>query len=125
MERRSSLVQTLARQYTNHSLGRAPTNVQSPLERDDPNSPLNPRGEKFNARAWAKSLSHMVNEQGAGFRRTGLCFQNMNIFGYGAETDYQKDVGNVWLEVPSLARKAMLPPSHIDFCSEGDEKQVL
>lgn len=108
MERRHSIIQNLARQYTNHSMGRVNTQAaQSIFVTDDPNSPLNPRGEKFNARVWAKTLAHTVTEQGVGFRRTGLCFQNMNVFGYGAETDYQKDVGNVWLEIPSLARKLL------------------
>ncbi|KAK7427794.1 Multidrug resistance protein [Neonectria magnoliae] len=120
MERRQSLVQNLARQYTNHSLGRAPT--QSPFESDDLSSPLNPLGEKFNARAWAKSLAHMMDKHGAGFRRTGLCFQNMSVFGYGAETDYQKDVGNVWLELPSLMRKVMRTESkrRIDILDNFD-----
>ncbi|KAH7133701.1 ABC-2 type transporter-domain-containing protein [Dactylonectria macrodidyma] len=123
MERRHSIVQNLARQYTNHSLARVPTQAaESLFVTDDANSPLNPRGEKFNARVWAKTLSHMVNEHGAGFRRTGLCFQNMNVFGYGAETDYQKDVGNIWLEVPSLVRKAMRTESKrkIDILNDFD-----
>ncbi|KAI5456898.1 ABC-2 type transporter-domain-containing protein [Mariannaea sp. PMI_226] len=106
MKHRHSIVQELARQYTHHSVTPALADGQSLFSSDDPNSPMNPRGNKFNARVWAKTLSQMVNEHGNGFRRTGLCFQNMNVFGYGAETDYQKDVANVWLEVPGIVRKA-------------------
>ncbi|KAH6876526.1 ABC transporter [Thelonectria olida] len=105
MTRRHSMVQQLARQYTTQSVARIPTNGQALFASEDPDSPLNPQSENFNARTWAKTLAGMLNERGSGFRRTGLCFQNMNVFGYGAETDYQKDVANVWLEVPNIIRK--------------------
>ncbi len=71
---------------------------------DDPDSPLNPRGTNFDARSWAKATADMVNRHGSGFRKSGIAFQNMNVFGYSTETDYQKDVGNVWLELSSIAR---------------------
>ncbi|KAM0287021.1 hypothetical protein ACHAQH_000706 [Verticillium albo-atrum] len=105
MERRHSIVQDLARQYTQHSVVDIQGNPQTLFGSDDPNSKLNPRGEKFSARSWAKTLAKMTTEQGAGFRQAGFCFQDMNVFGYGNETDYQKDVANVWLEVSSMARK--------------------
>ena len=50
-----------------------------------------------------------MKEHGSGFRQSGICFQDLHVFGYGAEKDYQKDVGNVWLEVPSLARNFFSP----------------
>lgn len=105
MNRRHSIVQELARQYTTHSVARVPTNGQALFASEDPDSPINPLSDKFDARIWAKTLAQMMNERGSGFRRTGLCFQDMNVFGYGAETDYQKDVANIWLEVPNLVRK--------------------
>ncbi|EEY17830.1 multidrug resistance protein CDR1 [Verticillium alfalfae VaMs.102] len=105
MERRHSIVQDLARQYTQHSIVDIQGNPQTLFGSDDPNSKLNPRGEKFSARSWAKTLAKMTTEQGAGFRQAGFCYQNMNVFGYGNETDYQKDVSNVWLEVSGLAKK--------------------
>jgi hypothetical protein len=72
---------------------------------NDTNSVLNPRGERFNARAWAKTIAKVANDRGEEFRRVGLCFQNLNVFGYGTPTDFQKDVGNVWLALPGVVRR--------------------
>ncbi|CAK7198611.1 Multidrug resistance protein [Sporothrix eucalyptigena] len=104
-ERRHSTVQELARQYTQRSID-VRGNAKFVFGNNDPDSPLNPRGEKFSARAWAKMLAKVATESGNGFRKAGFCFQDMNVFGYNNETDYQKDIGNVWLEIPSLLRKA-------------------
>lgn len=32
----------------------------------------------------------------------GLCFQHLNVFGYGTPTDFQKDVANIWLALPGM-----------------------
>ncbi|KAH7113019.1 ABC transporter [Dactylonectria macrodidyma] len=105
MERRHSIVRDLARVYTQNSHANFEGDHAALFATDDPSSPLNPNSENFNARAWAKAVASTMSEHGAGFRKSGICFQDMNVFGYGAETDYQKDVGNVWFEIPSLARK--------------------
>ncbi|UNI22118.1 Multidrug resistance protein [Purpureocillium takamizusanense] len=70
---------------------------------DDLNSPLNPRGEKFSARDWARNVARMTNESGQRYRQIGLCFQNVNVFGYGTPIDFQKDVVNIWLSLPRMA----------------------
>ncbi|OLN81710.1 ABC transporter CDR4-like protein 1 [Colletotrichum chlorophyti] len=105
LERRQSIVQELAREYTRHSAVNVDGNPMALFGSEDPDSPLNPRGSKFSARTWAKTLANVTNEHGSGYRTAGFTFQNLNVFGYGQETDYQKDVGNVWLELPSLSRK--------------------
>ena len=66
---------------------------------------LNPYSEKFNAREWATNLVKINREAGQSFRQIGLCFQNLNVFGYGTPTDFQKDVGNVWLALPGMVRR--------------------
>lgn len=106
--RRHSLVQDLAREYTRNSqfINLADDFKQATV---DPNSELNPNGKHFNARAWSQTVAAYANAHGNRFRKTGLCFQNLNVFGYGNETDYQKDVGNVFLELPSLARGLLAP----------------
>ncbi|KAF7551877.1 hypothetical protein G7Z17_g4706 [Cylindrodendrum hubeiense] len=104
LETRHSIVQDLAREYTHHSA----VNVDDPATvfgSTDANSPLNPHGDKFDARTWAKSIAKVATESGQGFRQVGLCFQNLNVFGYGTPTDFQKDVGNVWLALPDMARR--------------------
>ncbi|RDL37481.1 putative ABC1 transport protein [Venustampulla echinocandica] len=104
MERRHSIVLELAREYTTNTA----VNVDDPKGKpisNDTNSPLNPHGEKFNARAWATNVAKAADESGQDFRRIGLCFQNLNVFGYGTTTDFQKDVGNIWLALPGMARR--------------------
>ncbi|CEI63250.1 ABC transporter CDR4 [Fusarium venenatum] len=108
MVRRHSIVRDLARNYTNTSHHFNGSNADL-FNAADPASPLNPSSENFNARAWAKAMSKSMNENGAGFRQSGICFQDMNVFGYGAETDYQKDVGNVWLGLPSMVQQVFKP----------------
>lgn len=99
---RSQAVQTLARKYSNVSAahGQNPFTIHS----DDPDSPLNPASEKFSARAWAKSVYELVSHEGATFRTSGVAFQNLNVYGFGGGTDFQKDVANVWLDVAESAR---------------------
>lgn len=105
MERRHSAVQELARRYTSERSASNPGNLEDVVAGQDPDSPLNPASEKFSARAWAKSLADLTSQHGSGFRKSGFSFQNMHVFGYGSATDYQKDVGNVWNEIPNLARR--------------------
>ncbi|KAK4178978.1 ATP-binding cassette transporter [Triangularia setosa] len=69
---------------------------------NNPNSPLNPASDVFNARAWASNLAKSINKQGKSFRQIGVCFENLNVFGYGTPTDYQKDVANIWTALPSM-----------------------
>lgn len=107
-EHRNSAVQALARRYTSHSqaAGIEPgTNIF--LAASDPDSPLNPNGEKFRARTWAKAVVDMMSTEGHKFRTTGVAFQNLNVYGFGSATDYQKDIANVWLEVGTLARRLL------------------
>ena len=103
MERRHSVVQQLARQLSQQTTGDRYHDNETIFANNDPNSVFNPRGENFSARSWAKAIAKKAQEDGSGFRSTGFCFQNMNVFGYGAGTDYQKDVGNIWASLPSMA----------------------
>ncbi|KAL2172726.1 hypothetical protein VTG60DRAFT_4172 [Thermothelomyces hinnuleus] len=104
-ERRHSVVQALARKYTAQShadvKGVNPFHIAS----DDKESPLNPNGPNFSARAWAKAVVDMVTGEGHQFRTTGVAFQNLNVHGFGSPTDFQKDVVNVWLEAVGLLRR--------------------
>ncbi|KAI0008379.1 ABC-2 type transporter-domain-containing protein [Xylariaceae sp. FL0662B] len=105
LERRESLVHALARRYTTQSQAGYPG--QNPYLDVDPDSPVNPNSSNFSARAWAKAVVKMAEGMGHDFRTAGVCFQNVNVHGFGAATDYQKDVGNVWLEGVGLIRKLM------------------
>ncbi|KAG5982033.1 ZEB2-regulated ABC transporter 1 [Claviceps digitariae] len=105
MLRRSSVVQALARSYSRASAagGGDGTAGQNPFFAKQ-DSCLNPNSPKFSARAWAKAIVDMVSHDGKSFRSSGVCFQNLNVHGFGAATDYQKDVANVWLSAAGAAR---------------------
>jgi hypothetical protein len=104
LERRNSLVHELARRFTTrHSHGHITGN---PFFADK-HSPLNPHSKNFNARSWAKSIVDIFAEEGSSFRQSGVCFQNLNVYGFGEATDYQKDVFNIWLGVGGIVSRLM------------------
>jgi ATP-binding cassette subfamily G (WHITE) protein 2 (PDR) len=104
LERRESLVHELARRYTTQSQANGGKN---PFLDADKDSPLNPSSPNFRARSWAKAFVDLTTSEGQDFRSSGVCFQNLNVHGFGAATDYQKSVGNVVLEVAGIARKVL------------------
>ncbi|KAK0382694.1 hypothetical protein NLU13_9790 [Sarocladium strictum] len=107
--RRHSIVRDLARRFSAGSGHHLQAASAAFANFSQPDSPLNPANEAFNAKAWAKAIAQTMKEHGSGFRQSGFCFEDMNVFGYGAETDYQKNVANVWFEVSSLARNLTKP----------------
>lgn len=98
--RRASLVHDLARSYSNASAIHGGNAFAS----TEPDSPLNPNGEKFSARVWAKTLLEQVHNSGQAVRTSGIAFQNLNVFGFGAGTDFQKDVANILLDLVEAGR---------------------
>ncbi|KAI1775922.1 ABC-2 type transporter-domain-containing protein [Hypoxylon cercidicola] len=105
LDRRESIVHELARIYTTQS--NATGVAGNPFLDAGGDSPLNPHSPHFNARAWAKAIVNLSDRDGYGFRTSGVCFQNLNVHGFGAATDYQKDVANVLLETAGVVRKIM------------------
>jgi len=106
LEVREAEVHKLARRFTeqsNHS-----TAGQNPFAAE-PGSTLDPNGERFNARAWCKAMLQMYTEDSQAHppRTLGVAFSNLNVYGFGSDTDFQKSVGNVWLEAVGLARRLM------------------
>ncbi|KAF1938793.1 ABC transporter CDR4 [Clathrospora elynae] len=104
--RREEAVHQLARRLTSQShnsiLHQNPFNAPA-------NSALDPNGEHFNARAWTKAMLNLQlqDENAAPTRTAGVSFRDLNVHGFGSDTDYQKSVGNVWLEGPGLIKKFM------------------
>ncbi|KAI1469035.1 ABC transporter ABCl1 [Daldinia caldariorum] len=106
LERRESIVHELARRYTTQSNATGAAG-HNPYLDDSKDSPTNPHSPNFNARAWAKAIVRMADHSGIQFRTSGIAFQNLNVHGFGAATDYQKDVANIWLEGVELVRKVL------------------
>ncbi|KAK1701651.1 ABC-2 type transporter [Colletotrichum lupini] len=92
----------LARRYTTQSNAAPGSLFPVPAE-----GPLNPSSPDFNARKWAKAFYNIRTDTSEGNppKTTGIAFKNLNVFGYGTSTDYQKSVGNVFLEAASLIKK--------------------
>lgn len=102
--RREEAVQHLARRLTSQS--HYSTHNQNPFNAPA-GSNLDPNGENFDARAWTKAMLNLqLQDKHVGPTRTaGVSFRNLNVHGFGADTDYQKSVGNVWLEGPGLIKR--------------------
>ncbi|KAJ5159716.1 multidrug resistance ABC transporter [Penicillium canariense] len=104
LEVKEAEVQKLAKQFTRQSNQSIP--AQNPFAAE-PGSTLDPNGDHFNARVWCKAMLRMCTEdsQAHSPRTLGVAFMNLNVHGFGSDTDFQKSVGNVWLEAVSLVRR--------------------
>lgn len=96
-------VLNLARKYTTQSIHASHQNPFA-AEKD---GPLDPNGPNFEARAWAKAFFNMRSSNAAGSpsKSSGVAFKNLNVYGFGTDTDFQKSVGNIFFEGASLVRK--------------------
>ena len=76
---------------------------------DDSDPTLDPTSEKFSARAWMKTLVHLRARDPDNLpgRTAGVTFRNLNVHGFGSATDYQKDVGNVFIGGFATASKLL------------------
>ncbi|RKK74598.1 ABC transporter CDR4 [Fusarium oxysporum] len=93
----------LARRLTTQSQGGGAASL-FPIAGDGPLDPTNP---KFNAKAWAKAFYKVRKEslEGNPPKTTGIAFKNLNVYGFGSDTDFQKSVANVFFEAGRLAKK--------------------
>ena len=110
-------VRKLARKLTEQSLRHAAAQSNHPPlpsldnpfldTRDD--SPLNPHSEHFSPRQWLKLNLAIRSRDPDRYpaRTAGVAFRRLGVHGFGAPTDYQKDVANVLLSVGALARWAL------------------
>ncbi|KAM5355176.1 hypothetical protein ACJ41O_001822 [Fusarium nematophilum] len=71
--------------------------------------PLNPNSPDFNAKKWAKAFYDLRTDTSEGNppRTTGVAFRRLNVFGFGTDTDFQKSVGNIFLEAAAMVKKAL------------------
>ncbi|KAF2420355.1 hypothetical protein EJ08DRAFT_673206 [Tothia fuscella] len=86
-------ISELARRLTNNSLG-TPGSL-FPLH---PDSTLDPNSTNFNPKAWAKAFFQLRTHHSEGNppRTTGLSWTNLDAYGFGSTTSFQKSVGNVF-----------------------------
>jgi ATP-binding cassette subfamily G (WHITE) protein 2 (PDR) len=100
------LARRLTRQSTHYSMKGELTNPFVDSEKD---STLNPHSPDFSPRRWMKTLLaiHSGDPEKYPQRTAGVSFRNLSVHGFGSPTDYQKDVGNVPLQIGTLFRHLM------------------
>lgn len=90
-------VRSLARQLSRESIE---TSI-NPFINDAKLDPqLDPNSPDFSAQAWVKSMVslHSRDPERYPMRTAGVSFRDLSVHGYGSPTDYQKTVGNLWLD---------------------------
>ena len=108
-------VNRLARRLTEHSVTASHRNrahsisnehAQNPFLGAEENSPLNPTGPNFDPKAWIHQMISVVSRDPEKYpmRTAGISFHDLSVHGFGTPQDYQKDVGNMALQVAGLAR---------------------
>lgn len=107
-ERREKQIMGLARKMTQHSSHYGDADDVNPFNAPE-GSRYDPSSPNFNAKAWVRRAMdfHRADPNAGPARTAGIAFRNLNVFGYGSATDYQKSVGNVWLESVSIAQRLM------------------
>lgn len=75
----------------------------SPFEAPE-DSPLSPLSANFNSKKWARQFYDAVYGSGEA-RSMGVAYQNLNVFGYGSEVDFQETVGNWPFQLAGFARR--------------------
>ncbi|KAG9511939.1 putative ABC multidrug transporter, partial [Aureobasidium melanogenum] len=109
---RNEKVQDIAR-VLSRTMSQAP---DDPFNYEE-DSPLNPNGPNFSAREWVKAMYKMNQREGVQQRTAGIAFKDLNVHGFGAESDYQKTVSNIAFEAVSGIKKLMgqSKPRRIDI----------
>jgi ATP-binding cassette, subfamily G (WHITE), member 2, PDR len=101
-------VVSLARTVTGLSIGAQshrdePEDVNNPfLRTSDPR--LDPLSGKFDPVQWTKTILQIQSGDPNGYphNTAAVSFSNLNVYGYGKSTDYQKNVGNYLLDLPRV-----------------------
>lgn len=79
---------------------------QNPFLGVPPDSQLDPTSDHFSAKAWLSNLISFTRRDPTRYlpRSAGIAFRDLEAYGFGSPTDYQKNVGNVLLEPTRLFR---------------------
>lgn len=103
LSRVSTLNRTKSRQAHDGDIELSPFDELSDDKRLDPNSP------EFDVRAWLQSLVALQSRDPERYpsRTAGVSFSNLNVYGFGSSTDYQKTFGNAFFGMFSAAARAV------------------
>ncbi|KAK2687582.1 hypothetical protein QWA68_013529 [Fusarium oxysporum] len=93
----------LVRRYTSQS------HSPSILVPSKPDGPLDPNSESFDARKWARAFYNLRSDLSgdAPPRTSSIAFRGLSVHGYGTPTDFQKTIGNVFLEGITMFKRLL------------------
>ncbi|KAI2776680.1 ABC-2 type transporter-domain-containing protein [Daldinia loculata] len=101
----STRVATLARRLTQQSTQSRAFQGVNPFLKPSPE--LDPNSPYFDAREWVKTLLHAFAQEPDKYPRppVGVSWRDLGVYGFGKDTDYQKDFLNVLWRAPLIARE--------------------
>ncbi|KAI0106740.1 ABC-2 type transporter-domain-containing protein [Daldinia grandis] len=101
----STRVAALARRLTQQSTQSHAFQGVNPFLKPSPE--LDPNSPYFDAREWAKTLLHAFAQEPDKYPRppVGVSWNGLGVYGFGKDTDYQKDFLNVLWRAPLIARE--------------------
>ncbi|KIM94271.1 hypothetical protein OIDMADRAFT_106738 [Oidiodendron maius Zn] len=119
--RRDEEVLNLARHFTSRT--QQSLYNKNPFEEGE-GTVLDPNSPDFSPRAFAKSLLNLQAQDPEKWkqRTAGFAFKDLNVYGFGSATDYQKSVGNIFFEAVGLTKKLLgvSKPRKIDILQSLD-----
>ncbi|KAL7273249.1 Multidrug resistance protein [Rhizina undulata] len=91
-------IEALARKITRNSTHSTDGALVNPFSSSDPE--LTPGNEKFNVKRWIRAVLRIQSRDPEKYpqRTAGVTYKNLNVHGFGSPLDFQKDVGNVWID---------------------------
>lgn len=107
-------IRRLASRVSRHTVASEVTKPNNDVFHPLPGSDLDPQSSSFNTRAWVEALvryESKISESGRR-RKSGVSFKNLDVYGFGMSTDYQKSVGNTVLSLMTQRRKRRIDILH-------------
>ncbi|KAG4433363.1 hypothetical protein IFR05_011147 [Cadophora sp. M221] len=115
-------IQSLARVFSGMSKA-ASSNTTMVNPFDDHKIPaLDPFSTEFDAEEWAKHFFHTVGSDPERYpqRTAGIAYRDVAVFGFGSDTDYQKDVVNVMFHAANLLKESFRPKQRVPILTDFD-----
>lgn len=107
-------IRRLASRASRHTVSSEVSKPYNSIFNPLPDSDLDPQSSNFNTRAWVEALLRYESEnlESSRRRKSGVCFRNLDVYGFGMSTDYQKSVGNSILSLMAQRRKRRIDILH-------------
>ncbi|KAJ6100307.1 CDR ABC transporter [Penicillium canescens] len=107
-------IHRLASRVSQHTVASDVTRPYNGIFHPLPGSDLDPQSSSFDTRAWVEALVRYESEdlESGRRRKSGVSFRNLDVYGFGMSTDYQKSVGNSILSLMTQRRKRRIDILH-------------